>query len=136
MPGRPLTRRAIPRTPLPIPAGTIPGRAMADIRWGRKHVCLACQAAFYDMRRSPIACPKCGVVHQPVAVLKSDGRPSRKRHPLPATAAAAPTAAAEERSPADEADEDEELTVEDDDVESDEAESDEAEAEEAEEAKE
>jgi uncharacterized protein (TIGR02300 family) len=112
---------------------------MADIRWGRKHVCLACQAAFYDMRRTPIACPKCGVVHQPVAVLKSDGRPPRKRHPLPATAAVAPAAA--ERSSTDEADEDGELAVEDEDVdpddtEADDAEGDEGEADEAEEAKE
>ena len=122
--------------PLSRPVGTIPGHAMADLRWGRKHVCLACQAAFYDMRRRPITCPKCGVVHQPVAVLKSDGRPPRKRHPLPATAAAAPTAAAGERSSTDEADEDEELTVEDDEVEPDDPESDEAESDEAEEAKE
>lgn len=56
---------------------------MADSNWGRKHVCLACQAPFYDMRREPITCPKCGAAHQPVALLKSDGRPPRRNRLQP-----------------------------------------------------
>jgi uncharacterized protein (TIGR02300 family) len=73
---------------------------MAKPDWGRKHVCLECQAAFYDMRRSPIACPKCGAAHKPVALLKSDGRPPRKNRMPPPVAAVvepeeAPAAAAE-----------------------------------------
>jgi uncharacterized protein (TIGR02300 family) len=51
---------------------------MANPQWGRKHSCVECGAAFYDMLRSPITCPKCGVKHQPVVVLKPDGRPPRK----------------------------------------------------------
>jgi len=51
---------------------------MASPRWGNKHTCLECGAAFYDMQRSPIACPKCGAQHKPVVLLKSDGRANRK----------------------------------------------------------
>lgn len=28
---------------------------------GEKHTCLSCEAKFYDLGRSPILCPKCGV---------------------------------------------------------------------------
>jgi uncharacterized protein (TIGR02300 family) len=105
---------------------------MADAKWGRKHVCLGCQAAFYDMRRSPITCPKCGVVHEPVAVLKSDGRPPRRRR-LPPTSTPAKhiepgeaPAASEREGPATDAaseveSDDTELIVEDDAFEPDEA---------------
>ncbi|HSE78121.1 MAG TPA: FYDLN acid domain-containing protein [Alphaproteobacteria bacterium] len=50
---------------------------MANPRWGRKRACTACGAAFYDMLRNPITCPKCGIRHQPIVLLKSGGRASR-----------------------------------------------------------
>lgn len=51
---------------------------MAESDWGQKHMCFECQAPFYDMRRKPITCPKCGAAHQPVAILKSAGKPPRR----------------------------------------------------------
>lgn len=62
---------------------------MAEANWGRKRMCQECQAPFYDMRRKPIACPKCGAIHQPVALLKSSGRPPRQNRLQPTVAAAA-----------------------------------------------
>jgi uncharacterized protein (TIGR02300 family) len=56
---------------------------MAESNWGRKHLCLECHTRFYDMRRRPIACPKCGTAHQPAALLKSDGRPPRRNRLQP-----------------------------------------------------
>ena len=57
---------------------------MSELNWGRKHVCLECQAPFYDMRREPITCPKCGATHQPAVLLKSAGRPPRRNRLQPA----------------------------------------------------
>ena len=53
---------------------------MAKLEWGIKRVCQAqsCGALFYDFRRSPITCPKCGTVFDPEAVLKS----RRNRMPM------------------------------------------------------
>jgi uncharacterized protein (TIGR02300 family) len=61
---------------------------MAELNWGGKHLCLECQAPFYDMRRKPITCPKCGAIHKPVALLKSDGRQPRRNRLQPTLAAA------------------------------------------------
>ena len=33
---------------------------MPEVEWGVKHICLSCDAKFYDMRKSPAACPRCG----------------------------------------------------------------------------
>lgn len=35
---------------------------MVKLEWGHKRTCLGCSARFYDMRRTPITCPKCGTV--------------------------------------------------------------------------
>lgn len=51
---------------------------MADLRWGTKRICLECSAAFYDMRRAPITCPKCATVHRPAAPAKAAKRPAPK----------------------------------------------------------
>ena len=29
-------------------------------KWGTKRLCQSCQARFYDMKKNPIICPKCG----------------------------------------------------------------------------
>src|SRR5262245_50563290 len=55
-------------------AGHRRGAVMTNPDLGQKRRCLECDAAFYDLKRDPITCPKCGAVHQPVARLKSDGR--------------------------------------------------------------
>jgi uncharacterized protein (TIGR02300 family) len=69
---------------------------MTNPKWGNKHTCAECGAAFYDMQRSPITCPKCGVKHQPVVLLKSDGRQPRKNRVRPPPPAAEPAAEAAE----------------------------------------
>jgi len=38
--------------------------------WGTKRNCLGCGVAFYDLRKSPIICPKCGEKHDPQPLLK------------------------------------------------------------------
>ncbi|MBP7669931.1 TIGR02300 family protein [Ferrovibrio sp. MS7] len=44
---------------------------MAKPEWGTKRRCLSCSAAFYDMMKSPILCPKCGTELNPDALVKS-----------------------------------------------------------------
>lgn len=43
---------------------------MTKPEWGTKRVCQSCGAPFYDMRRDPIVCPKCGAVFEPENVAK------------------------------------------------------------------
>lgn len=38
---------------------------MAKPEWGMKRVCASCGARFYDLRRTPIVCPKCGAAFDP-----------------------------------------------------------------------
>lgn len=44
---------------------------MAKPEWGIKRICQSCSAPFYDLKRSPIICPKCGATFDPEAILKS-----------------------------------------------------------------
>lgn len=44
---------------------------MAKPEWGTKRICQSCNAPFYDLKRDPIVCPKCGAVFDPEAILKS-----------------------------------------------------------------
>ena len=39
--------------------------------WGAKRICQSCAAPFYDMRRSPILCPKCGAEFDPELLVKA-----------------------------------------------------------------
>jgi len=39
--------------------------------WGTKRTCQSCSAHFYDLHKSPIACPKCGAIYDPEAIAKS-----------------------------------------------------------------
>jgi uncharacterized protein (TIGR02300 family) len=34
------------------------GRLMAEL--GTKHTCFKCETKFYDLRKNPVLCPKCG----------------------------------------------------------------------------
>ena len=43
---------------------------MVKAEWGAKRTCQSCSAKFYDMRREPVLCPKCGVVQDLEAVTK------------------------------------------------------------------
>ncbi len=72
---------------------------MAKPEWGVKRVCQSCAAKFYDLKRSPITCPKCATPFDPEALLKS-----RRSRPTPAakTAKPAPEVAAK-KPPADDA---------------------------------
>ena len=44
---------------------------MVKAAWGLKRTCQSCGAHFYDMHKSPIACPKCGAIYDPEAVAKT-----------------------------------------------------------------
>ena len=46
--------------------------------WGTKRTCQSCAAAFYDMRRAPIVCPKCGAAFDPEVFVKA-----RRSRPQP-----------------------------------------------------
>ncbi|MDE0241085.1 MAG: FYDLN acid domain-containing protein [bacterium] len=35
---------------------------MPKAEWGTKHACTACSAKFYDFKRSPPFCPRCGTI--------------------------------------------------------------------------
>lgn len=43
---------------------------MAKPEWGLKRFCQNCGARFYDMRRDPPTCPKCGTPFTPRAVVR------------------------------------------------------------------
>ncbi|MCR9221442.1 MAG: TIGR02300 family protein [Alphaproteobacteria bacterium] len=60
---------------------------MSKPEWGLKRTCLSCGAKFYDMKRDPIVCPKCGTAFDPEAATKlKRGRPApeEKAKPKPA----------------------------------------------------
>ncbi|WP_300301759.1 TIGR02300 family protein [Ferrovibrio sp.] len=54
---------------------------MAKAEWGTKRRCLSCGAAFYDLNKSPILCPKCGTEFNPEALVKSSRRPAKTEEP-------------------------------------------------------
>ena len=48
---------------------------MSKAEWGTKRLCQSCGTKFYDFRRSPALCPKCGVKFEP----KVQSKPQRVR---------------------------------------------------------
>ena len=44
---------------------------MANPKWGKKRICLACNIKYYDFNKSPIICPSCGTEFDPDTNLKS-----------------------------------------------------------------
>ncbi len=62
---------------------------MAKLEWGVKRLCQSCATKFYDLSRSPIACPQCGARFDPEALLKS-----RRNRPTAAPKPAKPPAKA------------------------------------------
>ncbi len=60
---------------------------MVKAEWGTKRRCLSCTAVFYDLKKTPILCPKCGVEFHPEVILKSRrSRPEEKVVPKPVAA--------------------------------------------------
>jgi len=54
---------------------------MAKAEWGAKRRCLSCGAAFYDLNKSPIICPKCGTEFNPDVLMKTSRRPAKVEEP-------------------------------------------------------
>ena len=44
---------------------------MAKPEWGKKRICSACKKKYYDLKKSPIICPSCGIEFDPDIYLKS-----------------------------------------------------------------
>ena len=44
---------------------------MAKPEWGKKRICSSCNTKYYDLNKSPIICPSCGVEFNPNDYLKS-----------------------------------------------------------------
>ena len=59
---------------------------LVKAEWGEKRICQSCGARFYDMLRSPIVCPTCETVYEPVI----SGRGSRAKNSSPAPEPAKP----------------------------------------------
>lgn len=43
---------------------------MAKPEWGIKRTCQDCEAVFYDMKNTPITCPKCKAIYDEGSLLK------------------------------------------------------------------
>jgi uncharacterized protein (TIGR02300 family) len=90
---------------------------VAKTEWGLKRICQSCGARFYDLGKSPIACPKCGTEFDPEAILKSrrgKAQPVAERAPVPAPVPEAEEVeAADEEVVAEEGEEEEEAVMED-----------------------
>ena len=90
---------------------------MAKAAWGKKRTCSSCGAHFYDMKKNPAACPKCGTEDnlQPLLKPRRNG-PAAK--PVPKPAAPAKPVKADETDEVDDVldadDEDDVLEVDDD----------------------
>jgi len=55
--------------------------------WGTKRQCPECATRFYDLQKSPIVCPNCGVQFEPEALLKvrrTRAEPRAERRATPA----------------------------------------------------
>lgn len=39
-------------------------KKVAELSWGVKRTCNSCGARFYDLRKSPMVCPKCGSTYE------------------------------------------------------------------------
>ena len=68
---------------------------MTKVEWGTKRICPNCGTRYYDMRRDPITCPKCGAPFDAEFLVKS-----RKSRAV-ASAAVEETAPLEEELEAD-----------------------------------
>ena len=64
------------------------GDTVAKAEWGTKRICPHCGTRYYDMKKKQPACPSCGAVYDPEALIKSRrGRApveEKPRKPVPA----------------------------------------------------
>ena len=83
------------------PYAIIRGNVVANAEWGNKRTCQSCGARFYDLRRTPAECPKCGAKFEPIQILKSrrPKAPPAKAPPAKAPPAKAPPAKAPPAKP-------------------------------------
>ena len=44
---------------------------MANPEWGKKRICISCNTKYYDLNKSPIICPSCGIEFDPDTYLKT-----------------------------------------------------------------
>lgn len=69
---------------------------MAKPEWGVKRTCQSCGVRFYDLRRSPIACPACKAVFTPDLPLRQKrASPMPQAAPVPAVVDLGPALPAE-----------------------------------------
>ena len=86
---------------------------MAKAEWGLKRICPSCATRYYDMKKNPPVCPKCGTAFDPEALLKSRrGRVTAEDKRKAAAAAPAPEEVVED-IPAAEGEEAEDAVIED-----------------------
>lgn len=91
---------------------------MAKPAWGKKRSCSSCSALFYDMKKNPAVCPKCGTEDDLQPLLKPRRTPAQS---APKPALVPKPSNDDEEIPDDEDsidlddDEDDDLIVDDDD---------------------
>ena len=57
---------------------------MSELSWGVKRTCNGCGSRFYDLRKLPANCPKCGVVFELLTTVRGKrGRAAAKEVVLP-----------------------------------------------------
>jgi uncharacterized protein (TIGR02300 family) len=82
--------------------------------WGTKRICQSCGARFYDLRRTPITCAKCGTIFDREALIKAR---RLRQSPVPAVLEEPKIAEVEapetEEPPAEAAEGEEEKVIED-----------------------
>ena len=44
---------------------------MVKAEWGTKRICPSCGTRYYDLRREPVMCPKCGAAYDPETLQKT-----------------------------------------------------------------
>ena len=60
---------------------------MAKPAWGKKRTCTSCGTRFYDMKKNPAICPKCGMENDLQPLLKPRRTPAAKLAPAKPAAA-------------------------------------------------
>ena len=60
---------------------------MAKPAWGKKRACTSCGTRFYDMKKNPAICPKCGMEDNLQPLLKPRRTPAAKLAPAKPRAA-------------------------------------------------